>query len=128
MKVIVCGGRDYSNYELVSKVMDQICNEFFKGEVTTIIQGGARGADALGKRWALENNYPLEQFDAEWHKYGKVAGFKRNQEMLDDSGKNCIVVAFPGGNGTYDMVQRAKRAGVALYNIKDEEDELDREG
>lgn len=127
MKVIVTGGREYSNYELVSEILNIVFNELYPGEATTLVQGGAKGADALAKRWAMENSVPYEEFEAEWSKYGKVAGFKRNQEMLEESGK-CVVVAFPGGNGTYDMIKRTNRMGIQLYNIRDEYDELDKEG
>ena len=127
MKLIVCGGRDYNNYELVKEVLNTIYYDHYPNLIKALVQGGAKGADALGKRWAMENNVPYEQFDADWARYGKAAGFMRNQEMLDESGE-CIVVAFPGGNGTFDMIKRTKKARVPLFNIKDEKDEMDREG
>lgn len=128
MKLIVSGGRDYTNYTLVEKVLNQVYNEMFPKKITAVVQGGAKGADALGKRWAIENGIPYEQFDADWMRYGKAAGVMRNQEMLDESGE-CVVVAFPGGRGTFDMIRRAQRHNNAeLIIVKDEEDELDREG
>ena len=127
MKLIITGGRDYSNYEKVCQALDEVERQF-SGKIIAIVQGGAKGADALGKRWAMEKGYPIEQFDAEWNKYGKTAGFIRNQEMLDESNP-CLVVAFPGGSGTYDMIKRTNRCKHAdLIVIRDEEDELDREG
>ena len=127
MKLIVTGGRDYNNYELVDKVLTQVYNEMFPNQIVAVVQGNAKGADALGKRWALANNIPCEEFDADWQRYGKAAGVMRNQEMLDES-QPCVVVAFPGGRGTFDMMRRTKQAGVELSVVKDQEDEMDRDG
>lgn len=116
MKVIVCGGRDYDNYTMVDHIMKQAYQDYC---FTTVVQGGAKGADYLAKKWAIENNFPYEQYDADWARYGKAAGLKRNQEMLDESGAT-LVIAFPGGNGTYDMIKRAKRnLGVDLIVVNE---------
>ncbi len=37
----------------------------------------------------------------------------RNQQMLDEA-KPDMVLAFPGGRGTDDMVSRAEKAGVPV--------------
>ncbi len=52
---------------------------------------------------------------AEWSKYGRRAGPIRNKQMLD-VGKPHLVVAFPGGAGTANMVKQAKAAGVPIIN------------
>jgi len=114
MKVIICGGRDYDDYQHMSEALAQICLQY--GDITAVVQGGARGADSLARRWAIENKIPFEQYDADWKQYGKAAGPIRNQEMLDESGAT-MVIAFPGGNGTYDMIKRAKKAQVELVNV-----------
>lgn len=116
IKAIVCGGRDFNNYEAVADALSMVAKVY---NITTIVQGGARGADLLARKWAVDKGIPFEQYDAEWDKYGKTAGLIRNQQMLDESGAT-IVVAFPGGNGTYDMVTRARRTeGVTIVNIVD---------
>ena len=33
--------------------------------IELIIQGGALGADALAKRWALERNVPMKEYKAD---------------------------------------------------------------
>lgn len=119
MKVIVCGGRDYDNYDIVCEVLDRVQRE--RG-FTAVVQGGAKGADMLGKRWAIENNYPYEEYTANWSLYGKAAGVLRNQEMLEESGAQ-IVIAFPGGTGTYDMIKRARnKPGVELIVVSEKND------
>jgi hypothetical protein len=83
----------------------------------TVIEGGARGADALAASWVRnpgwEGTVEHEQYPAEWSLHGKAAGPIRNQEMLD-VGKPDVVYAFPGGRGTADMVRRANKAGIEV--------------
>ena len=63
-------------------------------------------------------NIPVERFPADWSEYGKAAGAIRNQQMLDE-GTPDLVVAFPGGNGTLDMVRRSQRAGIKVLRTKE---------
>lgn len=123
MKVLVCGGRDYSNYEYVRNVLYAICDEFGlwtvpdehgnKLPTVEIIHGGARGADSCADQFAVVNWCKFQEFKADWAKHGKAAGPMRNQQMLEE-GKPDLVVAFPGGVGTADMVRRAKKANVPV--------------
>jgi hypothetical protein len=106
MKILVCGGRDFSDYPFMSSTLESI-------NPTQIISGGARGADRLAERYAVEFGVPIQVFPALWDTEGKAAGFIRNQRMLDE-GDPDLVVAFPGGRGTDDMVRRAIRHGVKV--------------
>lgn len=56
-----------------------------------------------------------ETHRADWATYGDSAGPRRNQEMVD-SGLD-LLIAFPGGMGTADMVRRAKAAGVPVEEV-----------
>ena len=107
MKVLVCGGRDYDDQAFVSQTLSSFV-------ITTIMQGGAEGADTLAQNYALAHFIPLWTFRANWKEHGKAAGPIRNQSMLD-YGKPDLVIAFPGGRGTADMVRRAKKAGVLVH-------------
>jgi hypothetical protein len=82
---------------------------------TTIVCGGARGADAHAEHSALLLSLPVEVYYANWHKYGKAAGPIRNQEMID-SGIDKVI-AFDGGAGTLDMKARARKAGIEVVEI-----------
>jgi len=87
------------------------------GPITSVIAGGANGADTMAKHLAHAWNVPFRMFRADWNTHGKAAGPIRNQRMLDE-GKPDLVVAFPGGRGTADMVRRAKAAGVLVREIQ----------
>lgn len=108
--VIVCGGRNYADYNAVAAFLDVVRES--RGELH-IIQGGASGADRLAYSWARARRQTVTTVWADWDKHGKSAGPIRNQRMLDDF-KPELVVAFPGGRGTADMVERARRRGVTV--------------
>lgn len=102
-RVLVCGGRDYADRDRVFAVLDA---EHARETIACIIHGHAPGADTLADKWARSRRVSINGFRAQWKKHGKAAGPKRNQRMIDD-GKPNLVVAFPGGRGTADMVARA---------------------
>jgi hypothetical protein len=85
-----------------------------------IIHGGATGADTLAQAYANDRVIPTLVFKADWDKYGRAAGPKRNAAMLKQ-GKPDLVIAFPGGKGTADMVRRAEAAGVPVRRVGDTE-------
>lgn len=110
LRVLACGGRDYADREKVYEVLDEVRAA---SGISVLIEGEAAGADTLAKTWALRRGVPVERYPADWTKYGRGAGPIRNQRMLDE-GRPDLVVAFPGGRGTADMVDRAKAAGVPV--------------
>lgn len=108
-RLIVCGGRDFHDYYRLANVMDRL-NAI--RPISMVFHGSARGADTLAHRWCVERGVKVFPVPAEWSKHGKRAGPMRNQAMLGHG--IDLVVAFPGGAGTEDMVRRAKRAGVMV--------------
>ena len=121
MRVLVCGGRDFDDARLMNSVLDRLHTENF---FTVLIHGNARGADRIADAWACRRGVPREPYgvpQGEWDELGKKAGPLRNQRMLDE-GKPDMVVAFPGGGGTKDMVRRAAKAGVAIHEVNRADD------
>ncbi len=117
--ILVCGGRDYKDFQKVIDTLDGIVKyKNASGEVSgiVIIHGGAMGADTYAALWAKMNRFVALAYPADWKKHGKAAGPIRDQEMLDQ--RPDIVVAFPGGRGTADMVSRAKKAGVKVIEVR----------
>lgn len=109
MRVLVCGGRDYRGYEVLARALN---NE----GPTHVICGGASGADEMAAIWANNNSIPHSIYPANWSRDGKAAGPIRNAFMLAD-GKPDLVLAFPGGRGTADMVKKARAAGVEVREV-----------
>ncbi len=114
MRVLVCGGRDFRDERVAFNALDRLHEEL---DFEVVIHGCAGGADQLAGEWARHRRLGELRFPADWAKHGKAAGPIRNQQMLE-KGKPDLVVAFPGGRGTADMVQRARRAGVDVMEVR----------
>ncbi len=119
MRVLVCGGRDYSDFDRVKAVLDEYAARAgMLRTVLTIIEGGASGADRLAALWCDMNPSNLHHITepADWSAHSKAAGPIRNQKMIDEHNPH-LVLAFPGGKGTADMVRRARAAGIEVREI-----------
>ena len=84
--------------------------------ITVLIHGNATGADTLAMRWAVARRVSHLPFEADWQIHGDLAGPIRSRRMLVE-GIPDRVLAFPGGEGTRNMVFQAKRAGVPVEEI-----------
>lgn len=115
MKALICGGRDFDDVDFMVHHLEELHEEH---GFTHIIHGDANGADTIGKEWAIERGLPETAYPANWTKFGNKAGFIRNQEMLDSNPDIDLVIAFPGGTGTDDMVNRAKSMNVRVWQSK----------
>jgi hypothetical protein len=113
MRILVCGGRDYTDERRVFHELDTLHDGV---NVTHVIVGGARGADQLGLQWAVSRAIPRTVVPADWERHGKSAGPIRNAKML--SKRPDLVVAFPGGKGTANMIQISRKAGVEVREIR----------
>lgn len=111
-RVLVCGGRDFDGYAYLKSVLDLLPPD----EDREFCCGGARGADALCERYCRENFYICRVYEADWDTHGKAAGPIRNQQMLDEFYPD-VVIAFQGGRGTADMVNRARGAGIEILEM-----------
>lgn len=112
MKLLVCGGRDYRNEAYVWLTLDRLHAET---PITEIITGGVPGADRIANDWAKTK--PIKRYvsKADWKAHGKSAGPKRNARMLEWNPD--LVLAFPGGRGTANMVAQAKASGIKVIEV-----------
>lgn len=108
MKVIVAGSRTFTDYELLKLTCDNI-----KTQITEIVSGGARGADKLGEQYAIERDYTIKQFPADWDRWGKSAGYKRNAEMAEYA--DALIAFWDGSSkGTKHMIDLAKKNNLKI--------------
>lgn len=103
--VLVTGGRDYADRAKVFRVLDAV-TLLYGGDIM-LMHGGARGADTYADEWAYDREQISVRVPAQWAKYGKKAGMKRNAEMAAISQANAVVV-FRGGRGTLGMLDLAR--------------------
>lgn len=110
MKVIIAGGRDFQDYELLRYKCDFILGTI--EDTIEIVSGGASGADFYGNKYAVEKGYEVKYFPADWSNLGKSAGPIRNKQMAEYAD---MLIAFWDGNskGTKNMIDLAKK-----YNLK----------
>lgn len=111
--VLICGGRNYDDWEGFCLAMRTVIKSV-DGEELRIVHGGATGADAMAAKWAKEHGHECIAYEADWKSQGRSAGPRRNQRMLD-SEHVSLVVAFPGGLGTADMIRRAEAKGIQVW-------------
>ena len=102
MRVLVCGGREYTNRKYIYTFLDAQHLEY---NFDILVEGDAIGVDRIAGDWAGSRGVDLIKCPANWNKYGDSAGPRRNKFMLDLFQPN-IVIAFDGGTGTNDMIKR----------------------
>ena len=110
-RVLICGGRDFTDREAAFAALDQ-----HVAGATLVIHGGAKGADTIAGEWAQARGIPVEVYMADWARDKRAAGPIRNKRMLVE-GKPDLVVALPGGKGTAHMVGIARKAGVTVVHL-----------
>lgn len=104
MKIIIAGGRDFNNYALLCRKLDVILS---RQKDIEIVCGEARGADSLGRRYAEERGYTVLSYPANWEKYGRSAGYRRNEEMAQVA--DALVAFWDGtSKGTQNMIELMK--------------------
>lgn len=102
-RVIIAGSRNFSDYRLLKDKCLKILSKKIMTDNVVVISGGARGTDVLGERFAKELGLQLLVFPADWVKYGKSAGYKRNLIMSENAD---ALIAFWNGEslGTQHMI------------------------
>lgn len=113
MRVLVCGGRDFTDRALLEEVLDRLHRARV---LTALIEGDARGADRMAGAWAEAQGIAHEVFKADWDGLGAKAGPIRNRQMLEE-GRPDLVVAFPGRSGTDHMKRIAQAAGIEVIDV-----------
>lgn len=114
MKVIVAGSRGITDYELIRTMLDDTrkCGL----DITAIIDGMARGVDCLASRYAAENSIDNIRVAADWKRYGKGAGIRRNIQMAEIA--DALIAFWDGKSpGTLHMIDCAKAKGLKNISI-----------
>ena len=116
-KIIIAGGRDFMDYNLLKEKTNKILQEKRVSHKIVIVSGCARGADTLGLRYASENAFDVEEYPADWDKYGKKAGYMRNVEMAENA--NALIAFWDGkSKGTKHMIDIATERNLPIRVIR----------
>lgn len=117
--LLVCGSRSFDDYNLLRNKL----NYYLQNKKNiVIVSGGAKGADSLAEKYAKERGCEIKIFIANWDKYGKRAGYIRNEKMFKYIAQfpehGCV--AFWDGNsrGTMHDINIAKAMKVPIKIVK----------
>ena len=110
MKIAVIGSRDFEDYALLESKLNTLEN------ITSIISGGAKGADSLAEQYASQHNIDVVVIKPDWKRYNRGAGLVRNKQIVDMAD---LVVAFWNGKskGTLDVIEYSKKQDVKFVTI-----------
>lgn len=112
MKVIIAGGRDIFDLELVHEAVGFAAGQGI--HITEVVSGCASGVDTLGEIWAFLRGIPIHRIPAQWAKFGRRAGPIRNRAMAREA-QACIVVWNGYSRGTKNMILEARARGLTVY-------------
>lgn len=120
IRVLVTGGRDYTDRATVADALVFVGNRIFgaRPEEVVLVHGGATGADTLAAAEAQRLGWRVEPHpvkDIHYRRWGKAAPLRRNQAMVDMGANYCLV--FPGGNGTAHCKRAALNARIPIIDI-----------
>jgi hypothetical protein len=112
MKLIVAGSRTFQDNALLASVLGQ-----HRHHITELLHGGARGADRLAFHWAVRHHVRSRCFAADWARFGKSAGIRRNNQLAQ---AGDLLIAFWDGQsaGTAHMVQCMQQLGKPVVVIR----------
>lgn len=116
-KVIIAGGRYFSDYALLQEKCDYYLSNKLKTHNVIIVSGHASGADSLGERYAQDHGLACDIHPADWDKHGKAAGPIRNAEMAEVA--DALIAFWDGqSRGTANMISLAKSKGLSVDVVR----------
>ncbi len=114
-RIVIAGSRHFQDYDFFCANVDTCLSKIRKEYTVVLLSGHCSGIDTMAERYAKEHGLQLEIFPAEWDKYGKGAGPKRNKQMVDAAD---YAITFPsGGNGTKSLIALARKKGIPITVI-----------
>jgi hypothetical protein len=119
MHLGIVGSRNYVDYEAFKTHIEETLKKWNVNvtNISSVVSGGAKGADSLAERWAKDNAIPTTVFKPDWNKLGKKAGILRNTDIVNES---THLVAFPTKDsiGTWDSIRKSTKKGIPTEVIK----------
>lgn len=116
-KLIVAGGRDFADYDLLANTLNALEQSHLSDKSVSIVSGMARGADALAYMFAHRNNVKVYERPAQWDRFGKQAGFRRNSEMAKEA--DGLLCFWDGkSKGTEHMINQMAQLRKPVFVVR----------
>ena len=126
MKVIIAGGRDYTDKQRMKRMLKHFITTGIMPRTAELVCGMAKGADLLARELFLANGLKVHERPADWRdmsepcrvgtnqygKYNKLAGMKRNHAMGDEA--EILIAFWNGSKGTKDMIDYMRKLGKTV--------------
>lgn len=115
MRVLITGSREHPEPEFVKRILESLA--LCKDDVVVVgdNSSGPFSVDYITNLYFLEQGVPVEVHYANWHEYGRAAGPKRNQAMVDSGADFALAFPYEGSRGTRGCVSLARKAGIKVY-------------
>ena len=111
MKLIITGPCTYTNYQHLCQVLAPD-----RHRITQVLTGGSRGAEQLGFRWAWQHLVPRHLVRADWERFGKTAGVRRNHQLAQ-AGDVLLVLGDGQAPGTAHLIQCMQQLGKPVIVV-----------
>jgi hypothetical protein len=116
VRILVTGSRNWADRDAVWSALNKAASV----RSIILVHGDCpTGADAMAKAWCRTQPDVLEEaHPADWERYGKAAGPKRNQKMVDLGADICLAFPLPDSRGTLDCMAKAEAAGIPVRVVE----------
>lgn len=114
MRYIVTGGRNWDDEGIIEDALEHEMVRYPSESIWLLMHGGGNGAAQLAASVARKLGWKVETYPAHWKLFGKSAGPKRNQLMVDQGADECFAFPMPGSVGTWDCIRRCNRVGIQV--------------
>lgn len=125
MRILVTGSRGWDDVEHVNGVLEATARSAqtagFDG--VTVVHGAASGLDRIAHRWAADREregWPVspEPHPADWSRWKRAAGYKRNLHMVELGADVCFAWILNGSKGATMCADLAEKAGIHVERFQ----------
>lgn len=117
MRVLVTGSRDWQEWLPIWETIEDVALGYWGSEVVVVHGACPSGADKFASEWCQKSielhwNVTEEPHPADWTRYGKSAGFRRNAEMVNLGADLCLAFIRNNSKGATMTAELAQKAGI----------------
>ena len=109
--VLVAGSRNFTDADRLAKILAENVKQD-----DTIVEGGAKGVDTMAREWAEAHGVAFVEIQADWKKYGRAAGPKRNDTMtafVAERGGRAVFLWDGQSKGTKQCISSAMKRSIS---------------
>jgi YspA, cpYpsA-related SLOG family len=114
-RLLVTCSRTWDDVAIIEQALAVILDRHPEGVL--LVHGACpRGADAIAAAYAARtSDYRTEEHPADWDRYGRAAGYRRNAEMITLGADGCAAFIRGVSSGSTHVVRLAQAAGIAVW-------------